>query len=87
MTRYAPRSYVGNPSPAPGPPGPGTRIQNTVARAGHGRAVRCPGIQKLHIQVRPPVEHRDKVDALAQTISEMASVSHVRQKEPLTATR
>ena len=34
-----------------------------------------------------PVEHRDKVDALAPTISEMASVSHVRQKEPLTATR
>jgi hypothetical protein len=68
------------------PPGPATRIRNTAALAGHGRAVRCPGIQKLHIQVRPPVEHRDKVDALAQTISEMASVSHVRQKEPLTAT-
>jgi hypothetical protein len=44
-------------------------------------------IQKVAIQVRPPVEHRDKVDELAQTISEIPSVSPVRQKEPLTATR
>jgi hypothetical protein len=50
-------------------------------------AVRCPAIQKLDIQVWTPVERRDKVDELAQTISEMASVAHVRQKEPLTATR
>jgi hypothetical protein len=49
------------------------------------RAVRCPAIQKLDIQVRKPVEQRHKVDELAQTISEMASVSHVRQKENLLA--
>ena len=43
--------------------------------------------EKFEIQVRTPAERRDTVDELAQTISEMASVSRVRQKEPLTATR
>ena len=40
--------------------------------------------EKFEIQVRTPAERRDTVDELAQTISEMASVSRVRQKEPLT---
>ena len=43
--------------------------------------------EKFEIQVWTPAERRDPVDLLAQTISEMASVSRVRQKEPLTATR
>jgi hypothetical protein len=33
-----------------------------------------------------PVAPRDKLDELAQTISQIASISHVRQKEPLTPT-
>ena len=32
------------------------------------------------------VAHRDTLDELAQTISQMASISHVRQKQPLTPT-
>jgi len=39
--------------------------------------------EKFEIQVRTPAERRDTVDELAQTISEMASVSRVRQEEPL----
>jgi hypothetical protein len=67
--------------------GPGHSDPGSAALAGNSRAVRCPGIQKRAIQVRPPVEHRDEVDELGQTISEMVSVSRVRQKEPLTPTR
>jgi hypothetical protein len=33
-----------------------------------------------------PVAHLEKLDELAQIISQIASVSHVRQKEPLTPT-
>ena len=33
-----------------------------------------------------PVAPRDTLDELAQTTSQIASVSHVRQKEPLTPT-
>jgi hypothetical protein len=33
-----------------------------------------------------PVAHRDKLDELAQIISQIASVSLARQKEPLTPT-
>jgi hypothetical protein len=67
--------------------GPGHSDPGSAAEAGNGRAVRCPGIQKRAIQVRPPVEHGDKAGELAQTISEMPAVSHVRQKEPLAASR